>query len=167
MNKVILTYILTNFFKYFFIVILIIYAFGVILNLFEEIEFFKETNVNIFLPLMLTSIFVPSMILNLLPFIIFVSSMLYMIKMRNNKDLLILKVNGFSNFKIFTIFALTSFFLGWLVLIIINPATSTMLQFYEKTKSQYAKNIDHLVTFNKNGLWIQENLSKGNRIKTT
>ena len=166
MNKVILTYILKNFFKYFFIVILIIYAFGVILNLFEEIEFFKETDVNIFLPLMLTSIFVPSMILNLLPFIIFVSSMLYMIKMRNNKDLLILKVNGFSNLKIFTIFALTSFFLGWFVLVIINPATSSMLQFYEKTKSQYAKNIDHLVTFNKNGLWIKENLSNGNRIIT-
>ena len=50
---------------------------------------------------MLTSIFVPSMILNLLPFIIFVSSMLYMIKLRNNKDLLTLKVNGFSNLKIF------------------------------------------------------------------
>ena len=86
MSKVILTYILKNFFKYFFTCVVIIYSFGVILNLFEEIECFKKINVNIFLPLMLTSIFVPSMILNLLPFIIFVSSMLYMIKLRNNKD---------------------------------------------------------------------------------
>ena len=86
MSKVILNYILKNFFKYFFILILIIYAFGVILNLFEEIEFFKKINVSIFLPLMLTSIFVPSMIINLLPFIIFISSMLYLIKIRNNKD---------------------------------------------------------------------------------
>ena len=68
MSRVILNYILKNFFKYFFIVILIIYGFGIILNLFEEIEFFKKTNENIFLPLMLTTIFVPSMILNLLPF---------------------------------------------------------------------------------------------------
>ena len=42
MSKVILTYILKNFFKYFFILVLIIYGFGVILNLFEEIEFFKK-----------------------------------------------------------------------------------------------------------------------------
>ena len=59
---------------------------------------------------MLTTIFVPSTILNLIPFIIFVSSMLYMIKIRNNKDFLILKVNGFSSIKIFFIFALTLFY---------------------------------------------------------
>ena len=166
MSKVILNYILKNFFKYFFILILIIYAFGVILNLFEEIEFFKKIDVSIFLPLMLTSIFVPSMIINLLPFIIFISSMLYLIKIRNNKDLLTLKINGFSNIKIFFIFALTSFFLGWIILMIFNPVTSSMLKFYEKTKSQYARDIDHLVSFNKNGLWIKENLESGNRIIT-
>ena len=166
MSNIILSYILKNFFKYFFILILIIYSFGVILNLFEEIEFFKNMNVDIFLPLMLTSIFVPSMILNLLPFIIFVSSMLYLIKLRNNKDLLILKINGFSNVKIFFIFAFTSFFIGWLILIAINPLTSSMLRYYEKTKSQYARDIDHLVSFNKNGLWIKENMYNGKRIIT-
>ena len=166
MNRIMINYILKNFFKYFFIVVLVIYAFGVILNLFEELEFFKKINVNIFLPLMLTSVFVPSMMLDLLPFIIFVSSMMYMIKIRNNKDLLTLKVNGFSNLKIFFIFAFTSFFLGWIVLMIVNPVTSSMLQFYEKTKSQYARDIDHLISFNKNGLWIKENSKFGERIVT-
>ena len=166
MNKIILNYILKNYFKYFFIVVLTIYGFGIILNLFEEIEFFKKTNVSFFYPLMLTSLFVPSTILNLLPFIIFISSMLYMIKIRNNKDLLTLKINGFSSIKIFFIFAITSFFLGWLVLMLINPVTSSMLQFYEKTKSKYARDIDHLVSFNKNGLWIRENIDKGSRIIT-
>ena len=115
MSRVILNYILKNFFKYFFIVILIIYGFGIILNLFEEIEFFKKTNENIFLPLMLTTIFVPSMILNLLPFIIFISSMVYLIKLRNNKDLLTLKINGFSNIKIFFYFCFYIFFY-WMVI---------------------------------------------------
>ena len=49
---------------------------------------------------------------------------------------------------------------------IFNPMTSSMLKFYEKTKSQYARDIDHLVSFNKNGLWIKENLENGNRIIT-
>jgi lipopolysaccharide export LptBFGC system permease protein LptF len=80
MSKIIFNYILKNFFKYFFLVVLIIYGFGIILNLFEEIEFFKKINVSIFLPFVLTIIYVPSTILNLLPFIIFVSSMMYMIK---------------------------------------------------------------------------------------
>ena len=164
MSKIILNYILSNFFKYFFIVILVIYSFGVILNLFEEIEFFKKVDVNLLLPLALTFIFVPSTILNLLPFIIFISCMIYLIKIRNNKDFLILKINGFSSIKIFLILAFTSFVLGWVVLLAINPATSSMLKFYEKTKSQYAEDIEHLVSFNKNGLWIKEKVKNGERI---
>ena len=34
-----------------------------------------------------------------------------------------------------------------------------MSKFYEKTKSDYSKDIDHLVTFNKNGLWIKEKIT--------
>ena len=75
MNKIILNYLLKIFLSTFCVVLLIIYGFGIILNLFEEIEFFKNMEVSFFFPIILTSIFVPSMILNLLPFIIFVSSM--------------------------------------------------------------------------------------------
>ena len=41
-----------------------------------------------------------------------------------------------------------------------------MSRFYEKTKSNYSRDIDHLVTFNKNGLWIKENIETGQRIIT-
>ena len=106
------------------------------------------------------------MIIQLLPFIIFVSSMWFMLKIRNNRDLLAMKVFGYSNMKIFFILAFTSFILGWLILLVANPITSSMSKYYEKTKSNYARDIDHLVTFNKNGLWIKENLKNGNRIIT-
>ena len=49
----------------------------------------------------------------------------------------------------------------------INPITSSMATFYEKTKSNYSKDIDHLVNFNKNGLWIKEELSETKRIIST
>ena len=89
-----------------------------------------------------------------------------MLRIRNNKDMLTLKVYGYSNIKDFFILATTSFVLGWLILIIVNPITSSMVKYYEKTKSQYARDIDHLVTFNKNGLWIKENLESGERVIT-
>ena len=111
MIKVLSQYLLSGYFKTIFKVISIFYCFGLILNLFEEIEFFKNINVSILKPLILTSIFVPSMIIKLLPFIIFISSMIFMIKIRNNKDLLTLKVYGYSNIKIFFILACTSFIL--------------------------------------------------------
>ena len=65
--------------------------------------------------------------------------MWFMLKIRDNKDLLILKVYGYSNLKIFFILASTSFFLGWLVLFLISPVTSSLTKFYEKTKSTYQK----------------------------
>ena len=164
MSKILFTYLLKNFLRNFFIIVFVFYCFGVILNLFEEVEFFKNINISIFTPLVLTSIIIPSMIIKILPFIIFISSMWYMISIRNNKDLLTLKVYGYSNIRIFFILAFTSFFLGWLILIVANPITSSMAKYYEKTKSDYARDIDHLVTFNKNGLWIKENLKSKQRI---
>ena len=46
MNKVLLNYIIKGFLKRFFIVVFLTYCFGVILNLFEEIEFFKNIESN-------------------------------------------------------------------------------------------------------------------------
>ena len=39
-----------------------------------------------------------------------------------------------------------------------------MSKYYEKTRSGYSKDIDHLASFNKNGLWIKENMADGQRI---
>ncbi len=164
MNKIILNYLLKNFLKTFLIVLAIFYSFGIILNLFEEVEFFKNINVSIITPLILTSIYIPGLLIKILPFIIFISSMWFMLSIRNNRDLLTLKVFGYSNLKIFFILAFTSFFLGWVILLVFNPITSSMSKYYEQTKSNYSRDIDHLVTFNKNGLWIKENLSERQRI---
>jgi lipopolysaccharide export system permease protein len=166
MHKILFSYLLNNYLKTLIKVFLFFYSFGVILNLFEEIEFFKNIEVSFLTPLFLTILFIPGMIINLLPFIIFVASMKFLVDIRNNKDLLTMKIFGYSNFKIFLILSLVSFVLGWCILFFINPLTSTMSKFYEKTKSQYSRDIDHLVTFNNNGLWIRENLDSGSRIIT-
>ncbi len=166
MTNLIINYLLKNYLKCFFVVTITFYCFGIILNLFEEVEFFKYSDVNILTPLMLTCIFVPSLIIKLSPFIIFISSIWFMVSIRNNRELLTLKVYGFSNIKIFFILAFTSFILGWIILFFINPVTSSLIKYYEKTKSSYARDIDHLVSFNKNGLWIKENIDNKERIIT-
>jgi len=164
MIKILSEYLLYGYFKTIFKVVLIFYCFGLILNLFEEIEFFKNLDTTILIPIILTALFIPSLIIKMLPFIIFIASLWFLLNLRNSKDLLTLKVFGYSNFKIFFILAITSFVFGWIVLFTINPFTSTMVKYYEQTKSEYSKDIDHLVSINKNGLWTKENLSTGHRI---
>lgn len=164
MNKILNNYLLSGFFKTVLRVLLIFYCFGIILNLLEEVEFFKNLNTSILVPVTLTALLIPSIIIKLLPFVIFISSMWFLLNLRNNKDLLTLKVFGYSNLKIFFILALFSFILGWIILFAINPITANMSAFYEKTKSNYSRDIDHLVNFNKNGLWIKEELLEKKRI---
>ena len=116
------------------------------------------------MPITLTALFIPSLIIKMLPFYNFYFKSLVSFSLRNSRDLLTLKVFGYSNFKIFFILALASFIFGWIILFTINPFTSTMVKYYEQTKSEYSKDIDHLVSINKNGLWTKENLNNGYRI---
>jgi lipopolysaccharide export system permease protein len=164
MNKIINQYLIINFLKIVLNTTLIFFALGIILNLFEEIEFFKDLNQSISLPLILSLSFIPTLILGLLPFIIFLASMFYFIKIKSNKDLLSVKVFGYSNLKITLIIATFSFVLGCVVLIFVNPITSTLVKFYETEKAIYAKDIDHLISINKNGVWIKEVENTGYKI---
>ena len=52
---------------------LIFFCLGVIMNLFEEINFFKDIDIGIYLPILLSLIIIPSLLYNMLPFIILLS----------------------------------------------------------------------------------------------
>ena len=158
MNNQINNYLISNFFKVIFNAILISFCLGLILNLFEEVEFFKNSNESIFLPIILTLSYIPNLIfINLMPFIIFASAMWFFISIKHNNELLTLKVFGYSNAKIIILISILSFLWGLLILLAVNPITSEMVKYYEKTKSNYSKDTDHLVTINRNGVWIKEN----------
>ena len=77
MNKIISNYLIFGFLKVVFNVVLIFLCLGIILNLFEEIEFFKNLNESIKLPIYLTLLFIPNLLIELLPFIIFISAVWY------------------------------------------------------------------------------------------
>ncbi len=157
MNNKINNYLIINYSKVLLNAILVSFCLGLILNLFEEVEFFKNSGESLLLPLTLTLSYIPNLIfINLMPFIIFISAMWFFISIKQNNELLTLKVFGYSNAKIIALIGCLSFIWGLIVLIVINPVTSDMVKYYEKTKSNYSKDTDHLVTINRNGVWIKE-----------
>ena len=164
MNKIINQYLIIGFSKIVINTILIFLAVGIILNLFEEVEFFKNLNQSLSLPIILSLSFVPTLILELLPFIIFLAAMFYFLHLKSNKDLLSIKTFGYSNLKIILIIAFFSFIFGVFVLIAINPITSALVKYYEVEKAQYAKDVTHLISINKNGVWIKEINDSGYKI---
>ena len=88
MNNILFKYLLSGYIKTIIKVILIFYCFGFILNLFEEIEFFKNLDVSIVMPLTLSTLYIPSLIITLLPFIIFISSMWFSFELEEYKRLI-------------------------------------------------------------------------------
>ena len=97
MNKVIYGYIVKNYLKIVFNMTLVFFGVVILLNLFQEIEFFKDLDVGFQLPLTLTIMLAPNIVIKIFPFIIFFSAMWYLVSINNNKELLTLKVFGISN----------------------------------------------------------------------
>jgi lipopolysaccharide export system permease protein len=166
MNKIVNKYLIFNFLKIIGNASLFFICAAVTMNLFEEIEFFKNLNVGLEMPFLLTGLFVPNIILVMLPFIIFLSSIWFFISIGLNRDLLTMKVFGYSNLRIVLTLGVSAFFLGIIVLIFINPMTSLMTKYYENIKADHSRDVEHLFAINKNGLWIKEKFENNLRIST-
>ena len=160
MNKI-TRYLVINYSKVFFNTLLIFFSLGITLNLFEEIEFFKKLNTSFYLPIVLSLANVPSIIIELMPFITFLSATYFFIKIRSTKELLLVKSFGFSNFKITIYLSFFMLLVGFFIIFFITPVTSTLVKFYENEKAKYSRDVDHLIAINKNGLWLKENTSIG------
>tara|TARA_B100000941_G_C28506668_1_gene557816 strand:+ start:2163 stop:3248 length:1086 start_codon:yes stop_codon:yes gene_type:complete len=160
MNKLLNRYIILNYLKVILNFILVFFSLGTLLALFQEIEFFKDLDVGIAKPITLAITFVPNELIKMLPFIIFLATMWYLVNINNNKELISLKIFGFSNSKIIFLLSSTVFILSILITLFVNPITSSMVKYYENEKSKYARDVDHLISINKNGVWIKEKSQK-------
>ena len=160
-------YLVGEFLKTFLNVILIFCCLGLILNLFEEINYFKNYDVGIVLPITLSLMIIPSIVINMLPFILFLSSVWVFIKLKNNRDILSLKTFGVSNVSFLILFSFTAVFISAVTLFAINPVTSIVVKYYEDIKGKYDLDKSHLASINTNGIWIREkNGKKINIIKS-
>ena len=166
-NSVINTYLVKEFLFSTANVILVFVAAGLIMNLREEITYFVDYDVGIMLPIALSIMIVPSILINIFPFVIFISSMWVLIKLKNNGEILSLKTFGYSNVKFIFLLTITSFFLGIIILIAFNPVTSLMVKYYEDIKGSYDLDKSHLASITNNGVWIKEKIgNKTNFIKS-
>ncbi len=136
--------------------LLLFFCLGFIINLFEEINFFKDLNVQIYLPILMSIIFVPSILYNMFPFIILFSGIWFFLKIKKSDEVTAMKVSGVSTFSIILVPCFVSVLLGILILTSINPITSVLVKKYERIKGNYEKEMDYLAAITENGIWIKE-----------
>ena len=61
---------------------LLFFGLGIIINLFEEINFFKDLDVSFNIPIVLSLMFVPSMLHNFFPFVVLLSGLWFFLKIK-------------------------------------------------------------------------------------
>ena len=159
-NFVINKYLTVEFLKSFLNVLLIFCCAGLVMNLFEEINYFRKYDVGMGLPIQLSFMIIPSIIINMLPFILFLSSMWVLIKLKNNRDLLSLRTFGISNGKFIFLFSSIAFIIGIIILTALTPVTSIVVKYYEDIKGSYDLDKSHLASIGANGIWIKEKIGK-------
>ena len=124
--------------------ILIFCCLGFIMNLFEEINYFKDLEVKIYLPMLLSALIVPSLLYNMLPFIVLISGIWFFLKMRKSDEITAMKISGKSNFSVILIPSIISIAIGILFVTSINPITSVLVKKYENIKGGYDRDKDYL-----------------------
>ena len=141
---------------------IIFFCLGFIMNIFEEINFFKDFDVAIVTPIILSLLFIPSLLNYFFPFVILLSGMWFFLKIKKTDELTSMNVSGMSNLSVIIIPSILSIILGIFFVTALNPITSLLVKKYETVKGNYEKEQDYLATVTVNGIWIKERGLKAN-----
>lgn len=128
-----------------------------ILNIFEEINYFKDLEISIFFPILLNFLNAPSILFNIFPFIFLISSQLFILKLIENNELIIFKNFGFDYLKLISLFTLISFIFSLIIVLIFYNFSSKLKFTYLDLKSDYSSDDKYLAVITENGLWIRDN----------
>ena len=152
------------FFKSLFYVLGVMICLVFILNLLGELEFFRNSSVDIYFTLSLALINSPSMIFEMFPFIFLITSQLFFIKLLNNNELDTFKYSGLKNSKILSIISGTCFVLGILIITLFYSLSSNLKNIYLEIKNEYSTDNKYLAVITNNGLWIKDFVGEKIRI---
>ena len=131
-----------------------------ILNVFEEISFFKDIETKSYLPFILTFLNAPSVLYELFPFIFLISSLLLFLELINRNELNIFKINGLNNLKIIRLLFFTSIVAGFFIISIYYTFSSKLKFVYFELKNSYSNDDKYLAMVTENGIWIKDEINQ-------
>ena len=145
-----------SFLKIFIIFFTIIF----VTNILEQIEFFKDKDLNFFYIILLSFLNTPSILFDICPFIFLLSTQIFFIQLINKNELEIFKYRGLNNIKIVKILAAYTFILGILLVIFFYNFSSVLKNSYLLIKNNYSGDNKYLAVITKHGLWIKDEINE-------
>jgi lipopolysaccharide export system permease protein len=144
-----------SFFKVFLTFFIII----LITNVLEQIDFFKNIDLDFFYLIFLSFLNTPSILFEILPFIFLLSTQIFFISLIDKKELEIFKYTGLNNLMIVKIISLYSFVLSLILIIFFYNASALLKNSYLLIKNKYSDDNKYLAVITENGLWIKDEIA--------
>ncbi|MDB9739279.1 LptF/LptG family permease [Candidatus Pelagibacter sp.] len=151
-------YLIVLFLKKVLNIFFIFFALIFILNLFEEISFFKDLKVGSYFPVMLSVLNTPATLFEIFPFIFLIGTQFFFLDIIDKNELEILKINGLSNLKVLRTLFLTSFIFGFVLITIFYSLSSKLNFIYFDIKNSYSNDDKYLAVIKESGLWIRDEI---------
>ena len=152
--------IIYSFFKNIVIVSVVFLSLSFFLNILEEIRFFKNIDGGIQYPILLTFLNLPSIIFELFPFIILISTQLFFLNSFNKSEIIIYKNFGLSNLNIIKIITFFAFIFGIFLTTCFYTFSSELKYSYLSFKNRFTDDNKYLAVINENGLWIKDEVNQ-------
>ena len=146
----------TSFFKVFSIFFIVI----LLTNILEQIDFFKNIDINFFYLVFLSFLNSPSILFEILPFIFLLSTQVFFISLIDRKELEIFKYTGLNNFIIIKIISLYTFIAGLILIVIFYNTSAILKNSYLLIKNKYSDTNKYLAVITENGLWIKDEINE-------
>ena len=153
-------YIYQKFFVNFLKVSFVFFVMIIIMNLFEEVKFLKDTDNLFLLPISLTLLNAPSVLFEILPFIILISTIIFFIELSDKNELIIYKTYGMTNINIIGILCSITFIIGLFSVVVFYNVSANLKFLYLEIKNNYAKDDKYLAVITGNGLLIRDKLDE-------
>ena len=149
-----------NYIKAIIYVFAIMLSLVVILNILTEIEFFKNYEVNTYLPFYLAVLNSLDLIFEMFPFIFLISTQVFFVSLFTDNQINIFKYSGLKNSNIVTILGFLTFLVGILIITIFYGLSSNLKNLYLEHKNKYSSDNKYLAVVTNNGLWIKDVLDE-------
>ena len=156
--KTYIKFITYTYLRSFLNIFLIMLGLVFILNLLSELDFFKNLEVDAFVPLYLSMLNYGSLIFEMFPFIFLISTQFFFINLFYDNQIQIFKYSGLKNSSIIIIISSFSIILGIVVITFFYNFSSSLKNVYLELKSKYSSDDKYLAVITKNGLWIKDKL---------
>ena len=156
--KIYKKYILNSFVRLLLVISSIFFLLALLLNLFEEINFFKDTNESLYYPLMLNFLNAPSILIDVFPFIFLISAQFLLINLIERNELIILKNFGIDNLRLIGIISIISFVASLIIIIFFYSFSAKLKHLYLEIKNEFASDNKYLAVITDNGIWIKDEI---------